>query len=85
MAVKVITDPCAIEVFELGIRVIFPGKSGGPGWEPPPHPAMLPRERIASASQKAFEYDLPMHPLKPCPDPRPEITQDEPWNELENL
>src|SRR5271169_3644819 len=49
-AVKTTTPPRTREVLVAGARLIFPGNSGGPGLEPPPHPLRLHRERIASAN-----------------------------------
>ncbi len=85
-ALKLSVPPSTREVLEPGVRVILPGKIGGPGLVPPPHPLKLHRERMATANRKAFERNLPMHPsLSLVPAPRGEITQDEPSNELENL
>jgi hypothetical protein len=72
--------PSTTEALLLGVRLTFPGKSGGPDLEPPPQPLMLNRKRMATANRKiAIEQlmrpdrtvhrDLPMHPsslIKHC-------------------
>src|SRR5438445_4332437 len=76
-AVKIITAPWATEVLLEGLRLTFPGNSGGPALPPPPHPVMLHINRIATVRQREFECEflhtdiplhrnLPMHPSKHC-------------------
>src|SRR5947207_15452714 len=61
-AAKEIVPPSVSEVLLLGLRRTKPGKIGLLAFLPPPHPLRLHRERIATASRKAFERNLPMHP-----------------------
>src|ERR1700693_5924705 len=71
-AVKPNVAPNSTAVLFLGVRLIFPGKSGGAALVPFPQPLMLrilPRERSpTAANRKAFElepllqHNLPMHP-----------------------
>src|ERR1700722_16984946 len=71
-AVKKKVAPNSTEVLLLGVRLTFPGKSGGPALAPLPQPLMLrmlPREKSTDiANRETFElepplqHDLPMHP-----------------------
>jgi hypothetical protein len=60
--VKLSVAPNVREEALPGLRVILPGKIGGPALVPPPQPVMLQIEKIATANRKAFESNLRMHP-----------------------
>jgi hypothetical protein len=61
-AAKTRVPPSARDVLVAGVRWTRPGKMGVLGLLLPPQPPKLHKERIATASQKAFERNLPMHP-----------------------
>ena len=61
VAVKPSVDPTVRETVAEGLRLMCPGKRGGPGWDPPPHPVMAEIERTATATRKPNEPNLPMH------------------------
>src|ERR1700751_1540620 len=84
-AVKARDPPSTKDVSTAGVRLILPGKSGAPAFEPPPHPAMLHRERIATAKRRPPERNLPMHPLCPRATVLSSMSADKLSNELENL
>jgi hypothetical protein len=44
MAVKAKVPPTGRDVAVDGRRLMRPGNRGGPGWDPPPHPAMVNKE-----------------------------------------
>ena len=62
-ALKINVAPRTRDVELPGERLTLPGKMGGPDLAPPPQPAALHREKIATADHKTFERNLPMHPL----------------------
>jgi hypothetical protein len=61
-ATKLRVPPSTRDEALAGLRVILPGKIGGPALVPPPQPVMLQIEKIATAKRKTFESDLRMHP-----------------------
>jgi hypothetical protein len=60
-ATKARVDPKVKEALVAGVRLMRPGKIGGPGLVPP-HPARLQKLRIATAKHRPREQNLPMHP-----------------------
>src|SRR5271165_4661057 len=85
-AAKTSVPPTTREELLVGIRLTLPGKMGPLPLVVLPQPLMLHIQRIATANRKAFECDLPMHPsFKRYPNPRCDMEQHEPSNELENL
>jgi hypothetical protein len=62
-AVKLRVAPSVKVALFVGVRVMCPGKIGGPGLVPPPHPAMPKEVRIATAKRRPRERNRPMHPL----------------------
>src|ERR1041385_8095639 len=65
-AVNESVPPSTREPLPAGFSVIFPGNRGV-FFLPPPHPAMLPSTRIATANRGLPERNLPMHPLRTLP------------------
>jgi hypothetical protein len=77
--------PSSMEVLAEGLRLILPGKIGGPDFLLPPHPPMLHREETtATDNHRPRDQNLPMHPLRRSADPA-KTSWDKPLNELENL
>ena len=63
VAVNTKVAPSSTERLLLGVRLICPGKSGGPALVPPPQPLMLHKERIATANRKTVELRPAHAPL----------------------
>ena len=61
VVVKAKVPPTTNEAVDEGLRVIFPGNSGGPGCEPPPQPTMGNKKRTATARCRPGEPNLPMY------------------------
>jgi hypothetical protein len=40
---------------------MWPGNKGGPEWDPPPHPVIVEKQKIATARPKLSQGNLPMH------------------------
>jgi hypothetical protein len=61
VAAKASVPPTVSDKLDEGVRLMRPGNRGGPGWEPPPHPAMVKKEQRATARRKLGQGNLPMH------------------------
>ena len=61
VAAKVNVPPTVSEVVADGVRLIRPGKRGGPGWDPPPHPVIVEKRKMETARCKPNGRNLPMH------------------------